>query len=110
MVEIKFTESLRVRACHDAVTSSALSAVTFRVLLEQADASDIIPLISITQEQLDSLNAEARRRGESPIDLLSWHRVRLQSNADTGAVLRFLNSRTEVDTAYFVSDVNPPPP
>jgi hypothetical protein len=111
MVSIKFTESLRVRACHEAIRQGGgFGPVTARALLEQADVQDIIPLFSLTQEELDRLYEDVRRNGGTPIDLVSWHRVRLQSNADTGAVLRFLNSRTEVDTAYFVSDVNPPPP
>jgi hypothetical protein len=112
VLEVKFTENLRIRGCSRATLHSERGATLLglQTALDRAKIVKIQPMFDAASVAI--LEADARRLspGEPVADLLSWHLIGLAPGADTTAVLTLLRARPEVAVAYVHSEVNPPPP
>ena len=95
-VDVKFVESLHVRACDGELRSwmgENLSGIN--LTMRQIGVTRVDPLI--TGESIDP-------------SMLSWTRLSFSAHADLDAAVSKLLARREVKYAYVVSDVVPPPP
>ncbi|HEX9606516.1 MAG TPA: hypothetical protein VF962_04730 [Gemmatimonadaceae bacterium] len=97
VLEVKFTDNLRIRGCSRATLHSESGAILFglQAALDRARVVKLQPMIS---------------GNVVPTDMLSWHLLALAPGTDTTAAIAALSSRPEVQYVYSHSSVLPPPP
>jgi hypothetical protein len=111
-LEVKFVEVLRIRGCGQAQLRSEVGAdlSSLEAVLDRVGVVKVDPLITVARVRLDSLVADARARGETAPDMLSWHRLKLDRYVDAAAAIDQLRTRPEIVYVYQVSETVPPPP
>jgi serine protease len=110
-IEVKFAEALQVRLVAGQLrTRQGQPVPAVAQALARFGSSDLRPLHSLPEAQLEQLRQRAQQRsGRAAPDLGSWFRLSVPSAAAAEQLVAALRARPEVETAYLAPTPAPPP-
>lgn len=111
LLEVKFSEPLRVRGEGVSLSSEAGADLTgVAALLDRYGVTGVVPLFQASAAQHDQMQQEAvELSGQAAPDLRAWYLVTVPAGVDADAVVAGLRALPEVVHAYRAPVPAPPP-